>query len=119
MVGALVVDVDEPERLAFPVRIAGRTLFEASAVQRHGPVPDFAHLFNGALIGAGLLAERRRGVLVHVAATCFALGTVLFCSGIFVRALTDASLGVVTPVGGVLLLVGWGVLATAPFSPAR
>ena len=60
LVGSLVVDVDEPARLAFPVRIAGRTLFGVDAVQRHGPVPGFAHLFNGALIGAGLL--RRIGL---------------------------------------------------------
>ena len=60
LVGALVVDVDEPARLAFPVRISGRTLFEVGAVQRHGPVQGFAHLFNGALIHAGLL--RRIGL---------------------------------------------------------
>ncbi len=54
LVGPLVVDVDEPCRLAFPVRIAGRTMFEVDALVRHGPVPGFAHLFNGALIDAGL-----------------------------------------------------------------
>jgi len=60
LVGPLVVDVDEPRRLSFPVRIAGRTLFEVEALVRHGPVPGFAHLFNGALIGAGLF--RRIGL---------------------------------------------------------
>jgi len=60
LVGPLVVDVDEPQRLSFPVRIAGRTLFEVEALVRHGPVPGFAHLFNGALIHAGLF--RRIGL---------------------------------------------------------
>ncbi len=60
LVGPLVVDVDEPQRLSFPVRIAGRTLFEVDALVRHGPVPGFAHLFNGALIHAGLF--RRIGL---------------------------------------------------------
>ncbi len=60
LVGPLVIDAEEPRRLSFPVRIAGRTLFEADAVARHGSVPGFAHLFNGALIGAGLF--RRVGL---------------------------------------------------------
>jgi uncharacterized membrane protein YgdD (TMEM256/DUF423 family) len=73
-----------------------------------------------ALIGAGMLTERRRGPLVHAAAICFAAGAVMFCGGLFVRALTDASLGLVTPLGGVALLVGWAVLAVAAlFAPAR
>lgn len=60
LVGPLVIDTDEPRRLSFPVRIAGRTLFDVDSVARHGPVPGFAHLFNGALIGAGLF--RRIGL---------------------------------------------------------
>jgi uncharacterized membrane protein YgdD (TMEM256/DUF423 family) len=66
-----------------------------------------------ALIGAGLLAERRRGLLVHLAAALFAIGTLAFCGGVFLRALTDHSIGLVTPLGGTLLMVGWGVLAAA------
>jgi len=60
LVGPLVVDVDARQRLSFPVRIAGRTLFEVEALVRHGPVPGFAHLFNGALIRADLF--RRIGL---------------------------------------------------------
>jgi len=60
LVGPLVIDTEEPHRLSFPVRIAGRTLFDVDAVVQHGPVPGFAHLFNGALIGAGLF--RRIGL---------------------------------------------------------
>lgn len=72
-----------------------------------------------ALVGVGLLAERRSGVLVHVAGGCFAAGTLMFSGGVFLRALTDMSLGMVTPLGGITLLVGWGVLAAAAFSPSR
>ncbi len=60
LVGPLVVDVDARRRLSFPVRIAGRTLFDVEAVVQHGPVPGFAHLFNGALIHADLF--RRIGL---------------------------------------------------------
>jgi uncharacterized membrane protein YgdD (TMEM256/DUF423 family) len=66
-----------------------------------------------ALLGTGLLADRRRGRLVHLAAGCFAAGTAMFCGGVFLRALSDVSLGFVTPLGGITLLVGWGLLAVA------
>jgi rhamnopyranosyl-N-acetylglucosaminyl-diphospho-decaprenol beta-1,3/1,4-galactofuranosyltransferase len=51
----LVVDVDDPQRLAFPLRIAGRTRFTCAEVTDHGVLRGFAHLFNGALIAAPLL----------------------------------------------------------------
>ena len=73
-----------------------------------------------ALIGAGLLAERRRGWMVHAAASLFAVGTVAFCSGVYLRALTDYSIGMVTPIGGTLLMVAWGVFGVAALlSPTR
>lgn len=94
-----------------------------AAYASHGLEPARAALANTgaslgawhglALIGAGLLAERRRGRLVHLAAGCFAVGTVLFCGGVFLRALTELSIGLVTPLGGITLLVGWGLLAAA------
>ena len=60
LVGAMVMDVDETERLAFPVRVGGRTLFGVKDLARHGPVAGFAHLFNGALVCANML--RRIGL---------------------------------------------------------
>lgn len=54
MVGALVVDADHPARLAFPIRIGGRTVFDCAALLGREPLPGFAHLFNGALIHARL-----------------------------------------------------------------
>jgi uncharacterized membrane protein YgdD (TMEM256/DUF423 family) len=73
-----------------------------------------------ALFGTGLLAERRVGSrLPHVAAACFALGSLAFCTGVYLRALGDASIGLVTPLGGTALMVGWGVLAVAAILPAE
>lgn len=46
----LVLDADAPERLAFPVRRGGRTLFGAAEAAALGPMRGFAHLFNGALV---------------------------------------------------------------------
>jgi uncharacterized membrane protein YgdD (TMEM256/DUF423 family) len=66
-----------------------------------------------ALIGAGLLAERRRGRMVHVAAGLLACGSLLFSFGLYLRALADLSLGPLVPLGGFTMLLGWGVLAVA------
>jgi uncharacterized membrane protein YgdD (TMEM256/DUF423 family) len=66
-----------------------------------------------ALFGTGLLAERRQGWVVHGAGALFATGTAMFCGGVAVRALTEGSLGIVTPAGGMALMVGWGMLAAA------
>jgi uncharacterized membrane protein YgdD (TMEM256/DUF423 family) len=101
-----------------------------AAYASHGLAPEQAALaMTGAslgawhalaLIGVGLLAERRHGALVPAAGVLFALGTLLFCGGVFLRVLTDYSLGLVTPLGGTLLLVGWGVLGVgALLAPQR
>lgn len=94
-----------------------------AAYASHGLAPERAALASTgasigawhalALLGAGLLAERRHGRLAHVAAGCFAAGTVMFCGGVFLRALTEVSIGLVTPLGGMTLLVGWALLAAA------
>ncbi|HZF75340.1 MAG TPA: DUF423 domain-containing protein [Acetobacteraceae bacterium] len=67
-----------------------------------------------ALLGTGLLAERRPGRrLPHAAAALFVLGSVLFCGGVYSRAFLDLSWGALTPLGGTLLMAGWGVLAAS------
>jgi rhamnopyranosyl-N-acetylglucosaminyl-diphospho-decaprenol beta-1,3/1,4-galactofuranosyltransferase len=50
-VAPLVLDVTQPARLAFPLRLGLRTLFRADQVIDRGVLHGFAHLFNGALIG--------------------------------------------------------------------
>jgi uncharacterized membrane protein YgdD (TMEM256/DUF423 family) len=48
------------------------------------------------------------------AGVCLAAGTVLFSGSLFVLTLTGRrSWGAVTPIGGVLLLAGWALLAVA------
>lgn len=52
------------------------------------------------------------GKLVRFAGWLFIAGTALFSGSLYVLALTGVTWwGAVTPVGGVLLLVGWGSLA--------
>ena len=43
---------------------------------------------------------------------CFVAGIVIFSGSLYLLVLTDVGwLGAVTPIGGVLFLVGWGALA--------
>jgi uncharacterized membrane protein YgdD (TMEM256/DUF423 family) len=66
-----------------------------------------------ALVGAALWAERRGGTLPHVAAGGFALGLLLFCGAVYASAIGGVSLGPVAPLGGVTLMVAWGLLAAS------
>ncbi|MBP0495309.1 glycosyltransferase [Pararoseomonas indoligenes] len=50
IVAPLILDIERPDRLAFPVRIAGRTRFHLAELEGRAQVAGFAHLFNGALI---------------------------------------------------------------------
>ncbi len=59
------------------------------------------------------LAILLAGVLgVPQAAWCFVAGTVVFCGSLYLLVLTDQRwLGAITPVGGLLFLIGWALLA--------
>jgi uncharacterized membrane protein YgdD (TMEM256/DUF423 family) len=75
-----------------------------------------------ALIGVAAVAEAHgqptRGLLT--AGWCFAGGTILFSLSLFGLALTEIEwLGLVTPFGGVGLLVGWAALALHAFDRGR
>ena len=72
-----------------------------------------------ALLFTGLLAERRQGPLPHLAAGCFTLGALGFCGGVWLRALTEHSIGAVTPAGGAMLLAGWVLLALGVLARSR
>jgi uncharacterized membrane protein YgdD (TMEM256/DUF423 family) len=67
-----------------------------------------------ALVLVGLLAERWPTKTLHLAGWCFVAGVVLFCGALYGIALARISkLGMVAPVGGVLLIAGWVALATS------
>ncbi len=65
-----------------------------------------------ALIGCGVWSQRRGG-LAHWAAAAFAIGTVLFCAAVYCVGLTGISLNAVAPTGGILLILGWLLLAAS------
>ena len=62
----------------------------------------------------GLLAVHAPSRTLTAAACCFGAGAVVFSGSLYALVLTGAAwLGAVTPLGGVLLLAGWGLLGTA------
>jgi uncharacterized membrane protein YgdD (TMEM256/DUF423 family) len=75
-----------------------------------------------ALVGVAAMAEFHgrptRGLIT--AGWCFAIGTILFSLSLFGMALTGIEwFGLVTPFGGVGLLVGWAAVALYAFDRGR
>jgi uncharacterized membrane protein YgdD (TMEM256/DUF423 family) len=62
-----------------------------------------------ALLFCGIWAPRG-GWLVDGAGAAFALGLLLFCVSVDALALANLSLGVLAPIGGTLLMLGWVLL---------
>jgi rhamnopyranosyl-N-acetylglucosaminyl-diphospho-decaprenol beta-1,3/1,4-galactofuranosyltransferase len=51
----LVVDAEDPAKLAFPLRVGLKFLSRTASVRSRGVIPRFAHLFNGLLISSDAL----------------------------------------------------------------
>jgi uncharacterized membrane protein YgdD (TMEM256/DUF423 family) len=67
-----------------------------------------------ALLGTAWASTRWPGRAITLAGACFVAGTVFFSGSLYALALTGTRwLGAITPVGGVLLLAGWLLLAWA------
>ncbi len=75
------------------------------------------HLSHALALGlVAWLAHRGAGTASQVAGWAFVVGIALFSGSLYVMTVTGQSkLGIVTPFGGVLLLVGWAALAVAGF----
>ena len=67
-----------------------------------------------ALLAVALWLANQSVSLLQGAAICFIVGTVLFSGSLYLLALgAPRFLGMVTPLGGVLLIVGWLLLFAA------
>jgi len=88
------------DRLDEPMRAVYRTAVEF----------QFYHAL--ALVLVGVLTTQRPSAVLTGAGYSFALGVALFSGSLYALSLSGASLwGAVTPLGGLLFLVGWGLLA--------
>ena len=104
--------------------VSGGLAVGLAAWAAHGLAPEVAARVQSALtmqgwhalalLAVGLLAERRRGPLPHLAGLCFLLGQIGFAGAIWWRALQGTSLFAgLAPTGGMLLMAGWLLLALA------
>ena len=78
-----------------------------------GTAADYLGLHALAILACGLfLLQRPTARLVQAAALALLVGVALFSGSLFLMALTGARwLGMITPFGGVSLLLGWALLA--------
>lgn len=75
------------------------------------------HLAHALALGlVAYVAGRHEGNATLIAAAGFSLGVLFFSGSLYVMTITGARwLGAITPIGGLLLLVGWVSLGVAAF----
>ena len=72
----------------------------------------FYHTF--ALLAVGLLAMHLPSRLLSAGGWAFIIGILIFSGSLYVMALTGITkLGAITPIGGLLFIIGWTLLAVA------
>lgn len=72
---------------------------------------DYQFIHALALLLVAVLAENRSSSALSLAAVFFTLGVLLFSGSLYVLVLTPLTPGLITPVGGSLLVLGWLSLA--------
>ena len=99
---------------ALPQRLDPRALHAVeSAIQMQG-----WHAL--ALVLTGLLATSGgRALLPNLAGGAFLLGLILFCGSIYAGDLAGIHIGPTAPVGGMLLMAGWLLLAASAIAGGR
>ena len=63
-----------------------------------------------ALLGVGILLKSSSSKLLTWTVWLFLVGTLFFSGSIYLLTLTTIKVGIITPIGGSLLIVGWGLL---------
>ena len=66
------------------------------------------------LLAVGFVACRRCGLAIHLAGAAMTLGTLIFSGCLYALVISGQKwLGGIVPIGGVLMIVGWVLLAAA------
>lgn len=73
-----------------------------------------------ALLAVGVLLVRQNRLGLRLAAWLFIGGMLLFCGSLYSLALTGlTTLGMITPLGGLLFIVGWLMFALSMFRASK
>ncbi len=102
---------------AFAAHALKNTLsVEHLAVLQTGVQYQFIHAL--ALVLVAVLAQQQPSRALTVAGLLFALGIVLFSGSLYVLVLTPLKPGLITPIGGSLLVLGWLSVAVSAWRKA-
>lgn len=94
--------------------LKGRLSEQALLVFETGARYQMYHAIALIVVGILLSQLQRSSTLLTVSGSAFIIGMVLFSGSLYLISLLGVSwVGLVTPVGGVAFLVGWGCLAIA------
>lgn len=93
--------------------LKARLSAESLAIWKTGVEYQFYHAFALALVGV-LIRQLGAGRALDFAGACFAVGVLIFSGSLYALVLSDVRvLGAITPIGGLLLIIGWAVLLVA------
>ena len=92
--------------------LKGKLTEEMLAIYKTGVEYHFYHTF--ALLAIGLVAMHYKSALLTASGWLMVAGILLFSGSLYALSTTGVrALGAITPVGGVLFIVGWVLLALA------
>jgi uncharacterized membrane protein YgdD (TMEM256/DUF423 family) len=79
------------------------------------------HFFHAlALLLIALLMDQVSEKIARASATCIFIGVLLFSGSLYIMALLNTnSVALITPFGGIFLLVGWGLLFYSAWKGAK
>lgn len=91
-----------------------------STLEANGRVDTFEtaaryHMYHAlAMIGIAWLSTQYAGLWIKRAGYFITLGTIIFSGSLYILAIADLGfMGAIAPIGGILLLAGWGSIALA------
>lgn len=93
---------------------AGASAFQAERLSwwETGVRYQMYHAF--ALLAVAWIAERRKSLLPNLAGLAMFAGTIIFSGCLYALGLTGVrAIGAIVPIGGVLFIIGWVLLAIA------
>lgn len=82
-------------------------------LQRFHTGVEYQFYHTAALLAVGLLWERTQAQLLAYAGYAFTLGVLLFSGSLYTYATTGITgIALITPIGGLAFIAGWGLLLT-------
>ncbi|TAE68342.1 MAG: DUF423 domain-containing protein [Bacteroidetes bacterium] len=96
---------------AFGAHSLEALLIKNNRLQTYQTAVEYQFYHALALILVGILAQYFSQKWLYYAGYCLFFGVVIFSGSLYILSLTNIKwLGAITPIGGLLFLIGWGIL---------